>query len=98
MKKMTKKRKSGGRGKGQSGRGPSVQCAKCNRTVPRDKAKKFTKNVSLVEYQVARDIRKQGGYVSTKVVTSYYCISCAVHTGKVRIRSKDERKGSEQQW
>ena len=95
---MAKKRKSGGRKKGQSGKGKSIQCSKCGRMVPRDKAKKFTRAVSIVEYQVAKEIRKQGGYVGTKTVTSYLCVSCAIHSRKIKIRSKDERKGEKTQW
>ncbi|MCK4566319.1 MAG: 30S ribosomal protein S26e, partial [Candidatus Thorarchaeota archaeon] len=45
---MAKKRKSGGRSKGSSGKGKSVQCSKCGRMVPVDKAKKHTKRVSVV--------------------------------------------------
>ena len=89
---MTKKRKSGGRSKGGTGRGTSVQCSKCGRTVPRDKAKKFTKQVSLVEYQVAKDIRKQGGFVGSKTITSYLCVSCAIHSRKIKIRAREDRK------
>ncbi len=89
---MAKKRKSGGRTKGKSGRSKSVQCSKCGRMVPVDKTKKQTKRVSLVDYQLARDLRKQGAYVPTKKITRYYCISCAVHTGKVQIREESERK------
>jgi len=87
-----KKRKSGGRRKGSSGRGKSVQCTKCGRMVPVDKAKKYTKRVSAVEPQLARELRQQGSYIQTKVVTSYYCVSCAVHAGKVQIRQASERK------
>jgi len=89
---MAKKRKSGGRKKGQSGKGKSVQCSKCGRITPRDKAKKFTKQVSIVEYQIAKEIRAQGGFVQTKTIMAYYCVSCAIHSRKIKIRSKDERK------
>lgn len=89
---MGKKRKSGGRSKGQSGRGPSVQCSKCGRYVPRDKAKKHTRNVTIVDHETSKMIRKQKGYVPRKRVTSYLCVSCAVHTGKVKIRARIDRK------
>jgi len=88
---MTKKRKSGGRKKGQSGKGKSVQCAKCHRIVPIDKARKETRRVSVVDRETERMIRKDKGYVSTTYRTSYYCVSCAIHTHKVNIRSKSSR-------
>jgi small subunit ribosomal protein S26e len=89
---MTKKRKSGGRTKGKKGRGQTVQCSLCGRMVPADKAKKQTKYVSLVAPQLARELRKAGTHIPTRRVTKYYCISCAVHRGRVKIRSKDDRK------
>lgn len=89
---MAKKRKSGGRSKGSSGRSGTVQCSSCGRIVPTDKAKKFTKRVSSVDPQLARELRKQGSYIPVRKVTSYYCISCAVHKGRVQIRQASERK------
>jgi len=88
---LAKKRKSGGRKKGQSGRGKSVQCDKCGRTVPADKAKIVTKRVSLVDRETERMIRKAGGFVQTKMITQRFCVSCAVHRGMVNIRSRRDR-------
>jgi small subunit ribosomal protein S26e len=89
---LGKKRKSGGRNKGGSGKSGAVQCTRCGRLVPADKAKKYTKSVSSVEPQLARELRQQGSYIQTKRVTSYYCVSCAVHAGRVHIRQASERK------
>ncbi|MGY5853428.1 MAG: 30S ribosomal protein S26e [Candidatus Thorarchaeota archaeon] len=89
---MGKKRKSGGRSKGSSGKSKSVQCSKCGRMVPADKAKKYTKRVSAVDPQLARELRQQGSYIQTRRVTAYYCVSCAVHSGMVQIRQASERK------
>jgi len=89
---LAKKRKSGGRSKGGSGKSKSVQCSKCGRIVPADKAKKYTKRVSAVDPQLARELRQQGSYIQTRRVTSYYCVSCAVHAGRVQIRQATERK------
>jgi small subunit ribosomal protein S26e len=61
--------------------------------VPSDKAKRFTKRVSAVDPQLARELRKQGSYIQTKTVTQYYCVSCAVHKGKVQIRQASKRRG-----
>jgi len=89
---MGKKRKSGGRAKGQSGKGKTVQCDKCGRTVPVDKVKKVTKRTRLVDWQLEQELRKQGAFLSSATVTQKLCISCAVHTGKVKIRAKKDRK------
>ncbi|MEA2071725.1 MAG: 30S ribosomal protein S26e [Asgard group archaeon] len=89
---MPKKRKSGGRSKGKKGKSQMVQCSKCGRMVPADKAKKRTRYISPVGPRIARELRKAGTYISKRRVTQYYCISCAVHTGRSKIRSKEDRK------
>jgi len=88
---LGKKRKSGGRKKGGSGRGKSVQCAKCGRMVPADKAKTVTKRVSVADRETERMIRDQGGFIQTKFITQKYCVSCSVHMGRTNIRSKRDR-------
>lgn len=87
-----KKRKSGGRSKGSSGKTGSVQCSKCGRIVPADKAKRYTKRVSSVDPQLARELRQQGSFIQTKRITQTYCVSCAVHAGKVQIREASKRR------
>jgi len=86
------KRKSRGRSKGGKGRSDQVQCSLCGEFVPRDKAKKVTRRVSIVDPQLARELRKKGAYIASPVETKYYCISCAVHRGIVKVRSRNERK------
>ncbi|MGQ9551367.1 MAG: 30S ribosomal protein S26e [Candidatus Bathycorpusculaceae bacterium] len=89
---MPFKRKSRGRSKGGKGSSGPVQCAMCGQIVPRDKAKKFTRRVSLVDPQLAKELRQKGAYLSSWVDTKYYCISCAVHRGIVKVRAEDERR------
>ncbi|MCW4021237.1 MAG: 30S ribosomal protein S26e [Candidatus Bathyarchaeota archaeon] len=89
---MPIKRKSRGRSKGQKGRSSLVQCSSCGELVPRDKAKKSTRRVSLVDPTLGKELRQQGAYMPGRVATKYYCISCAVHRGVVKVRSKDSRK------
>ena len=60
--------------------------------MPVDKAKKYTKSVSVVEPQLARELRQSGSYIQTRRLTSYYCVSCAVHAGRVQIRQASTRK------
>ena len=87
---LAKKRKSGGRSK--SGKTGVVQCSKCGSLVPADKAKKYTKRVSVVDPQLARELRQQGSFIQTRKLTQYYCVSCAVHTGRVQIRQASDRR------
>jgi len=71
-----------------------VQCTQCGKHVPRDKAKKVTKNVSFVDYQMVKELRAQGTYIPRQQVIAYYCVSCAVHRHVVRVRAKSDRKRS----
>ncbi|MDH5401155.1 MAG: 30S ribosomal protein S26e [Candidatus Heimdallarchaeota archaeon] len=89
---MSKKRKSGGRSGGKRGNTVNEQCTKCGRRVPADKIKKVTKWVSLVDPRMRKELRDSGAILPRRRVTEQYCVSCAVHTGKVKIRSKDDRK------
>ena len=88
------KRRSRGRSKGQKGRSGYVQCGSCGQLVPRDKAEKMTHRVSLVNPALSKELRHKGAYFPTRVATKYYCVSCAVHRGIVKVRSKDSRKAS----
>ena len=88
---MPFKRKSRGRSKGGKGSSSLVQCANCGAQVPRDKAKRSTRRVSFVEPQLAKELRQKGTYLASWVDTKYYCISCAVHRGIVKVRSESER-------
>jgi small subunit ribosomal protein S26e len=89
---LSKKRKSRGRSKGGKGSSGFVQCSQCGRPVPRDKAKKVTQRVTLVEPTLARELRGTGAYVPSSTVQKYYCISCAVHFGVVKVRARAERR------
>ncbi|MGD2201316.1 MAG: 30S ribosomal protein S26e [Candidatus Bathyarchaeota archaeon] len=89
---MPKKRSSGGRSKGGKGRSGTVQCSLCGAQVPRDKAKRVTKYTSLVDSRLLKELRDQGAQVARYKATKWYCISCAVHRGVVKVRGKDERK------
>ena len=89
--KMPQKRKSRGRAKGSKGSSGSVQCSVCGARVPRDKAKKYTSYVSPVDSLLARELRSKGTFIARTRVEKYYCISCAVHRGMVKVRAKAER-------
>ena len=89
---MPKKRKSSGRSKGGKGRSDRVQCTNCGNMVPRDKAKRSSRYVSLVDHMLAKELRNQGAQIARQKVVNYYCVSCAVHFKVVRVRSKDSRR------
>lgn len=93
VKSVPVKRKSRGRGKGGKGKSSLVQCSSCGEVVPRDKAKRVSRRVSVVDYALAKELRHKGTYIASPVKTKYYCVSCAVHRKVVKVRSKNERKG-----
>ncbi|MBI3858766.1 MAG: 30S ribosomal protein S26e [Thaumarchaeota archaeon] len=89
---MSKKRKSRGRSKGGKGSSSIIHCSNCGATVPRDKAKKVTTRLSLVEPTLARELRAAGAYIASPTTVRYYCISCSVHYGIVKVRARSERR------
>ncbi len=68
------------------------QCTNCGATVPKDKAKKVTSRLNLVEHQLAKELRAQGAYIASPRVLKWYCISCAIHFGILKIRSASKRR------
>lgn len=90
---MPKKRKSGGRSGGKRGNTGNLQCSNCGRAVPSDKIKKVTKFVSVVDPSMRKELQQAGAILPRRKVTQNFCISCAIHSGKRKIRSKDSRKG-----
>lgn len=89
---MPIKRKNRGRGKGAKGHEPMVQCDNCGAFVPRSKIVRVTRRVSLVSGDLARELKKQGAYIAEATVTKNLCISCAIHYGILKVRSREERK------
>jgi small subunit ribosomal protein S26e len=92
---MTKKRSNRGRSKGGKGHSSLVQCSNCGRWVPRDKVKKVTSRLSLVDPSLAKELRAAGAYIASPTIIKYYCISCAVYYGVVKVRAEEERKSAE---
>ena len=89
---MPKKRTSRGRTKGGKGSSGTVHCSQCGAMVPRDKAKKITGRITLVEPTLAKELRAQGAYIAPSTDVKFYCVSCAVHRGIVKVRSESERR------
>ena len=76
---MPLKRASRGRTKGGKGSSGTVQCTNCGQTVPKDKAKKVTSKLNLVEHTLAKELRAQGAYIaitnSFEMVLYFMCNS-----------------------
>jgi small subunit ribosomal protein S26e len=89
---LPKKRKSRGRSKGGKGSTDQVQCSKCGTLVPRDKAKRVTSRINLVEPMLAKELRAAGAYIAAPKTLKFYCVSCAVHYGYVKVRARAERR------
>jgi small subunit ribosomal protein S26e len=89
---VPKKRTSRGRTKGGKGSSGTVHCSQCGAMVPRDKAKKVTGRITLVEPTLAKELRAQGAYIAPVTDVKFYCVSCAVHRGIVKVRSEMERR------
>ncbi len=89
---MPKKRASRGRSKGGKGSSGTVHCSSCGALVPRDKAKKVTGRITLVEPTLAKELRQQGAYIPMSTDVKFYCVSCAVHRGVVKVRSEADRR------
>ncbi len=89
---MPVKRKSRGRSKGGKGKGSLVQCSSCGELVPRDKAKRASRRVSVVDSALYKELRQKGTFIPSRREIRYYCVSCAVHRGVVKVRAQDERK------
>lgn len=87
---MPKKRKNSG--KGQSGKNVPVQCSKCGRMVPRSKAKRVTRPTRLMEGVIYKELKNAGAVLPQSSSSKWLCVSCAVHSHTVKIRSNSDRK------
>jgi small subunit ribosomal protein S26e len=46
----------------------------------------------LVEPALAKELKSQGAYIAPSTDVKFYCVSCAVHRGVVKVRSESDRR------